>query len=63
MPANFILGFAKINKRQVIIGGEDFTVRGGSPNPAGLRKSVYTEELAINYKVPLIRLHEGVEAR
>ena len=59
VPANFILGFAKINKRQVIIGGEDFTVRGGSPNPAGLRKSVYTEELAINYKVPLIRLHEG----
>ena len=58
-PANFILGFAKINERQVVIGGEDFTVKGGSPNPAGLRKSVYTEELALNYKVPLIRLHEG----
>jgi acetyl-CoA carboxylase carboxyltransferase component len=58
-PANFILGFGKLNGRKVIIGGEDFTVKGGSPNPAGLRKSVYTEELALHYKVPLIRLHEG----
>lgn len=58
-PANFILGFGKINGRRVIIGGEDFTVRGGSPNPAGLRKSVYTEQLALQYKMPLIRLHEG----
>jgi|TARA_B100001094_G_scaffold66517_1_gene62704 acetyl-CoA carboxylase carboxyltransferase component len=58
-PANFILGFGKVNNRQVIIGGEDFTVKGGSPNSAGLRKSVYTEDLAIQYKVPLVRLHEG----
>ena len=58
-PANFILGFAKIDGRQVVLGGEDFTVKGGSPNPAGLRKSVYTEDLALKYKMPLIRLHEG----
>jgi acetyl-CoA carboxylase carboxyltransferase component len=51
-PANFILGFGKINQKQVVVGGEDFTVKGGSPNPAGLRKSVYTEELALKYKVP-----------
>ncbi len=58
-PANFILGFGKISNRKVIIGGEDFTVKGGSPNPAGLRKSVYAEQLALHYKLPLIRLHEG----
>ena len=58
-PANFILGFAKINNKPVVVGGEDFTVKGGSPNPAGLRKSVYTEELALQYKMPLVRLHEG----
>ena len=46
-PANFILGFAKVNGRRVVIGGEDFTMKGGSPSPAGLRKSVYTEELAV----------------
>ncbi len=59
IPANFLLGIGKINKRKVIIGGEDFTLKGGSPNPAGLRKSIYTEELALQYKIPLIRLHEG----
>ncbi len=58
-PANFILGFGQLDGRKVIVGGEDFTVKGGSPNPAGLRKSVYTEELALQYKMPLIRLHEG----
>ncbi|MEM8636418.1 MAG: carboxyl transferase domain-containing protein, partial [Pseudomonadota bacterium] len=42
-PANFILGFGKINGQRVIVGGEDFTMKGGSPSPAGLRKSVYTE--------------------
>ncbi len=58
-PANFILGFGKVDGRTCIVGGEDFTVSGGSPNPAGLRKSIYTEEMALQYRVPLIRLHEG----
>ncbi|MBT4044352.1 MAG: propionyl-CoA carboxylase, partial [Rhodospirillaceae bacterium] len=58
-PGNFILGFAQINERPCIVGGEDFTIGGGSPTVAGLRKSVCTEELACRYKVPLVRLHEG----
>ena len=58
-PANFVLGFGRVQGRAVIVGGEDFTLKGGSPNPAGLRKSVYAEQLAMQYKVPLIRLHEG----
>ena len=58
-PANFVLGFGKIDDRTCVIGGEDFTLRGGSPNEAGLRKSIYTEELAMQYLVPLVRLHEG----
>ena len=33
-PANFILGFGKIDGQDVIVGGEDFTVKGGSPNAA-----------------------------
>ena len=49
----------KLRAEKVVVGGEDFTVKGGSPNSAGLRKSVYTEELALKYKIPLIRLHEG----
>ena len=58
-PANYVLGQAKIDGRPVVIGGEDFTLKGGSPNAAGLRKSVYAEQLALTYDVPLIRLLEG----
>ena len=58
-PANFVLGFGEIGGRRCVVGGEDFTLKGGSPNASGLRKSVYAEELACRYRVPLVRLHEG----
>ena len=58
-PANYVVGLGKINNRTVVIGGEDFTLKGGSPNAAGLRKSVYAEHAALNTRVPLIRLLEG----
>lgn len=59
VPANYVVGFGKIEERRVVVGGEDFTLKGGSPNAAGLRKSVYAEHLAVQYKVPLVRLLEG----
>ena len=49
-PANYIVGMGKVNKKNVAIGVEDFTVKGGSPNTSGLRKSIYAEHLALNYK-------------
>lgn len=58
-PANYVLGTIEIAGRRCVVGGEDFTQRGGSPSAAGLRKSVYAEELACRYKLPLIRLLEG----
>ncbi len=58
-PANFILGFGKLAERPCVVGGEDFTIAAGSPNTGGLRKSIYTEELACQYRLPLVRLHEG----
>ena len=59
VPANYVVGFGKIDARRVVVGGEDFTLKGGSPNAAGLRKSVYAEHLAVQYKVPLVRMLEG----
>ncbi len=59
VPANYVVGFGKIDKRRVVVGGEDFTLKGGSPNAAGLRKSVYAEHLAVQYRVPLVRMLEG----
>ncbi len=58
-PANYVLGTAHVDGRPVVIGGEDFTQRGGSPSPAGLRKSVYSETLALRYRLPLVRFLEG----
>jgi acetyl-CoA carboxylase carboxyltransferase component len=58
-PANYLLGVAKIDGRPCVVGGEDFTQAGGSPSPAGLRKSVMAEELAVRLRLPLLRLLEG----
>ncbi|MGH0033153.1 MAG: acyl-CoA carboxylase subunit beta [Myxococcota bacterium] len=58
-PANYVLGIGRVDGRPVATGGEDFTQRGGSPTPAGLRKSVYAEDLAVQYRVPLVRFLQG----
>jgi methylmalonyl-CoA decarboxylase subunit alpha len=58
-PANYVLGFGKIDGRPVVVGGEDFTLRGGSPSAVGNRKSVFLEDLACSYQLPMIRLLEG----
>ena len=59
VPANYVVGFGEIEKRRVVVGGEDFTLKGGSPNAAGLRKSIYAEHLACQYRIPLVRMLEG----
>lgn len=58
-PANYVVGFGTVGDQRVVVGGEDFTLKGGSPNGAGLRKSIYAEELAVQFKVPLVRMLEG----
>ena len=58
-PPNYVVGAGRIDGRPVVVGGEDFTLRGGSPNASGLRKSIYVEDLALKLKLPLIRFHEG----
>jgi acetyl-CoA carboxylase carboxyltransferase component len=58
-PANYVLGFGRVDGRPVVVGGEDFTLKGGSPSPAGFRKSVMAEELAVRYRLPLVRFLEG----
>jgi acetyl-CoA carboxylase carboxyltransferase component len=59
VPANYVVGFGRIEGRRVVAGGEDFTLKGGSPNAAGLRKSIYAEHMACRFRVPLVRLLEG----
>ena len=58
-PTTCSRSLARIDGRPVVVGGEDFTQRGGSPSPAGLRRSVYAETLAIELRRPLVRFLEG----
>ncbi|MEC7366280.1 MAG: carboxyl transferase domain-containing protein [Pseudomonadota bacterium] len=58
-PANFIVGRGKINKKNVVIGGDDFTVRGGAADASIREKQIMAEQMANELQLPLIRLIEG----
>ena len=59
VPSNFILGRAKINGKNVMVGADDFTVRGGAADASIHQKQVMAEQFANEYRIPLIRLIEG----
>src|SRR5215475_728295 len=58
-PSNFIFGRARVDGRPVIIGGDDFTVRGGSADATIPGKRDMCERMAHDLRLPLIRLVEG----
>lgn len=58
-PANFIFGRCRIDGRPAIVAGDDFTVRGGSADAAIYEKLIYSEQLAREFQIPLIRLVDG----
>jgi methylmalonyl-CoA decarboxylase subunit alpha len=61
-PATYVGGTARIDGRTVAVGGEDFTVRGGTSSGAARRKGGqggYIEDLAHHYKIPLVNLIDG----
>ena len=58
-PSNFVMGRGTINERHVVVGGDDFTVRGGAADAAIAQKQIMAEQLANEYRIPIIRLIEG----
>lgn len=59
-PANSVLGTGRIDARDTVVHGEDATIRGGSSDGGGSAKGYYADELAYQFRVPLVRLIEGV---
>lgn len=59
LPANFVCGTGRIDGRRVVVGGDDFTVRGGASDAAIMGKQVHAERAADALHVPLVRLVEG----
>src|SRR5262249_58532713 len=58
-PSNFVLGRARLDGRPVVVGGDDFTVRGGSADATIKGKHLMCEQMAQEMRLPLIRLVEG----
>jgi acetyl-CoA carboxylase carboxyltransferase component len=60
-PAGFVAGLATIDGRDVAVGGEDFTVRGGSAG-GGRDKGDFLRRMAKEYRLPLVSLADGAGA-
>ncbi|MFQ3595311.1 MAG: carboxyl transferase domain-containing protein, partial [Sphingomonadaceae bacterium] len=58
-PANFLFGRATVDGRPVVLTADDFTVRGGAADASLHRKLIAAEQLAQEYRLPLVRLIEG----
>lgn len=58
-PANFVMGHARVGGRPVIVGGDDFTVRGGAAAGAIGGKMGWTDRTARELRIPTIRLIDG----
>jgi len=62
VPAPYVMGLAKIDGRPIAVGGEDFTVRGGTSSGSDRRKGGqggFVEDLAHEYRIPLVNLIDG----
>ena len=58
-PANFVFGRGRVEGRKVVVAGDDFTVRGGAQDGAIGNKMGYSEKMALELKLPLVRLVDG----
>jgi acetyl-CoA carboxylase carboxyltransferase component len=58
-PSNYVMGTARIDARLVVVGGDDFTVRGAAADARVGDKAGYAERLARELRLPIIRLVDG----
>ncbi|HEX5326183.1 MAG TPA: carboxyl transferase domain-containing protein [Acetobacteraceae bacterium] len=58
-PANCVFGRGTVDGRPVVIAGDDFTLRGGSADASIKGKPRMSEQMAAQFRLPIIRLIEG----
>lgn len=58
-PANCVFGRAAIDGRPVVVVGDDFTVRGGSADASIAAKPMMAEDMAADFRLPIVRIIEG----
>ena len=57
LPGNYVMGTGRIAGKPCVVGGEDYTIGGGSPNLAGLRKGPFLSDCI---KISLTRIRLGL---
>ncbi len=59
-PGGYVMGLAEIDGRPIAIGGDDFTLSGGSPHNVHKIPHQFVQPLALQYGIPYVQLREGV---
>jgi acetyl-CoA carboxylase carboxyltransferase component len=59
MPGNCVFGRGTVDGRPVVVAGDDFTLRGGSADASIKGKPKMSEQIAAQFRMPIIRLIEG----
>ncbi len=59
-PSNFVFGLAELDGRPAVVSGDDFTVRGGSNDASISAKREESESIAIEMRLPHLRLLDGM---
>jgi acetyl-CoA carboxylase carboxyltransferase component len=58
-PANCVFGRGRIAGRAVVVVGDDFTVRGGSADASISNKPLMAEDMAAEFRLPIVRFIVG----
>jgi acetyl-CoA carboxylase carboxyltransferase component len=59
-PGGYVMGLGEVDGRPIAIGGDDFTLSGGSPHDVFKIPHNFAQPLALQYGIPYVQLREGV---
>jgi acetyl-CoA carboxylase carboxyltransferase component len=55
-PVNAIIGTGKVESRKVVVSADDYTIRAGSSEATISDKWIYAERMALDLRLPIVRL-------
>lgn len=58
-PHNNVQGYGKLNGRRIVFTADDFSIRAGHQDGHLMAKTLHTEKLALQFKLPMIKLTDG----
>ncbi|KFX88637.1 hypothetical protein V490_07488 [Pseudogymnoascus sp. VKM F-3557] len=58
-PSNNVQGFGALRGRKVVFTADDFSIRAGHADGALVEKTIYIEKMAIELRLPIVKLVDG----